>query len=533
MFRKTSPQRNLFGAGTQIGKEKQERLKRTWAHQYLTRALPLIDEELFAQYFDPANGRPNKSVKLVVSVLILKDLYNLTDEEALEQLEWNTVWHYALDLSPDEAHTCQKTLHNFRAYLLQDDAGAALFESVVRRLVAAAGLSTRRQRLDSTHIVSNIKMLGRLGLFVETIKGFLEKLRKDEPEAASEVPEGLRGRYLDREGYFGDARGSEAAARLEQAALDLYELVRRFSGDKRVDGMESFGLVVRLFDDQCEMPAEEKPERIELKERPASSSLQSPSDPDATYGHKGKGYEAQIAETCGEENEIQVVTAVSVNGANESDQQQVVGMVKQMEQTSGEAPEEVHADAGYGSGENIVAAREMGTELKAPIGSKESEKLVGLVEFEFDEKGERVVMCPGGEAPIRHEEKRGGVRACFDLGRCKRCPLRKECPTKTRLREGVRVLQLGLDEIAVAQRRQEQKTAGFKERHKIRSGIEATNSELKRRHGLGKLRVRGRARVNLAVRMKALALNIKRFVRHFANAASPKVPEVLAVGVVG
>ena len=533
MFRKTNPQRKLFGAGSELGEEKRERLRSTWAHQYLTKALPLIDEKLFAKYFDPGNGRPNKSVQLVVSVLILKELYNLTDAEALEQLEWNTAWHYALDLSPDEAHTCQKTLHNFRAHLLEDDAGAALFESVVARLIAAAGLSTKRQRLDSTHVVSNIKLLGRLGLFTETIRVFLEKLRQEAPEVANEVPEELRGRYLDREGYFGDARGSEAGRRLEQAALDLYELVRRFSGDERVDGMESFGLLVRLFDDQCEMPGGGKAERIELKEKPLSSSLQSPSDPDATYGHKGKGYEVQIAETCEEENAIQVVTAVAVNGANESDQQQVEVMLEQVERTSGEAAEEVHADAGYGSGENIVLAREMGTELKAPIGSKESEKVVALVEFEFDEKGERVVKCPWGEAPIRHEEKRGGVRACFELARCKRCPLRKGCPTKTRLRGGVRVLQMSRAGIAVAQRRQEQKTAGFKERHKIRSGIEATNSELKRCHGLGKLRVRGRARVGLAARMKALSLNIKRYVTHLVKVASLNAPELTEAGAVG
>jgi len=31
----------------------------------------------------------SKSVRLVVSVLVLKERFDLTDEEALEQLEWN------------------------------------------------------------------------------------------------------------------------------------------------------------------------------------------------------------------------------------------------------------------------------------------------------------------------------------------------------------------------------------------------------------------------------------------------------------
>ena len=38
----------------------------------------------------------------------------------------------------------------------------------------------------------------------------------------------------------------------------------------------------------------------------SADSLQSPHDPDVTYtGHKGKGYEVQVAETCHEENATQ------------------------------------------------------------------------------------------------------------------------------------------------------------------------------------------------------------------------------------
>ena len=65
-------------------------------------------------------------------------------------------------------------------------------------------------------------------------------------------------------------------------------------------------------------------------------------------------------------------------------------------------------------------------------------------------------------------------------------------------------------------------SGAFRERYRIRAGIEATVSELKRRHGLGALRVRGRWRVELAVYLKALACNIKRMLR----ALTPK-PEAI------
>jgi hypothetical protein len=134
MFRKTSPQRPLFGVEHRIDPAKRARLERTWAHQYRRYALPLIDETRFAKYFKPENGRPNKSIRLVISVLILKEVFNLTDAEALENLEWNLAWHYALDITTEEAHACQKTLHNYRKLLVADDEGAVLFESTTARL---------------------------------------------------------------------------------------------------------------------------------------------------------------------------------------------------------------------------------------------------------------------------------------------------------------------------------------------------------------------------------------------------------------
>jgi hypothetical protein len=298
MFRATSPQRSLFCVESQMDPVKRARLERTWAHQYRLHALSLIAEERFAKYFDSGNGRPNKSIQQVVSVLLLKEIYDLTDAEALEQLEWNTAWHYALDVLPAEAHICQKTLHNFRTKLIEDDEGAGLFESTTARLVEAATLRTGRQRQDSTHIISNIRKLTRLGLFVQTITHFLETLRKEHPRLCGQLPEELRARYLDREGYFSDARSTEAPRRMSQAALDVYMLVRQFAEHKAVSEMESFKLLARLYEEQCVPPLTEDPVQIALQEKPSTGSLQSPADPDVTYGHKGKGYEVHLSETC-------------------------------------------------------------------------------------------------------------------------------------------------------------------------------------------------------------------------------------------
>ena len=88
------------------------------------------------------------------------------------------------------------------------------------------------------------------------------------------------------------------------------------------------------------------------------------------------------------------------------------------------------------------------------------------------------------------------------------------------------VLSVDLVAANIVRRRRAIASGIFKERYRIRAGIEATNSELKRRHGLGALRVRRRGRVVLAVYLKALACNIKRMLRALVpqpDAACPTV----------
>jgi hypothetical protein len=58
-----------------------------------------------------------------------------------------------------------------------------------------------------------------------------------------------------------------------------------------------------------------------------------------------------------------------------------------------------------------------------------------------------------------------------------------------------------------------QQTTEWKDRYRIRAGVEATNSELKRAHGIGRLRIRRAVKVCFAVACKVIACNIKRWAK--------------------
>ncbi len=75
---------------------------------------------------------------------LLKEMFNLTDDEALEQLEFNLLWHHALRLDIEETHLPQKTLHNFRVRLMQHDGGRLAFQETTDRIIQALGIRHRK-----------------------------------------------------------------------------------------------------------------------------------------------------------------------------------------------------------------------------------------------------------------------------------------------------------------------------------------------------------------------------------------------------
>jgi len=551
MFRQRDPQENLFQTSSLIPRAKAKRLVKSWAEAFRNKALPLINEDSFAPMYCSDNGRPNAPVSIVFGVLLLKEMYDLTDNEALDQLEYNLQWQHALRLTPDDAHLCQKTLHNFRAGMMANNLARVAFQETTDKIIKALGLKVNRQRLDSTHILSNVAKLTRLGLFCETIRIFLIKLKNDHPRFFKRIPIGLCRRYLKDDGAsnsYGDVPSEKVHRRLSICARDLYRLISRFR-KTAIEELEAYKLLERLFEEQCEKTREKnKPEDddddfgeggapIQLKEpkKVPSESLQTPHDPDVTYsGHKGKGYEVQVSETCIEENEIQIITDVDVTDSCDGDSCATIPIIEGLKEREIQ-PEELVADTAYGSGSNAVEAEKLGTELISPVGGSvmkeedltEEDRPLTAADFSIDPSYDRQTVCPGGHTSIEEKEDKESpnkVEIHFEKQACEACSLFSRCPAKLRCDENTYVLKANLVKVNIEQRRRFEASGNFKSRYDIRAGIEATNSELKRGQGMGRLRIRGRPRVELSVFMKSLACNIKRMVRHLSSLESIELP---------
>lgn len=524
MYRKTSPQIKLFGIETRISPSLRSRLESSWAQFFRHEILPVLfrKEDDYTMLYGKT-GRPNFSVARLLGLCLLQEWNDVSDQEALDTFSFDIRWRYALDVGDGEDSLSRRSLVEFRRRLFAKDPGMklirTLFDAIRDSAIEGLGLSTSNQRLDSTHIISNIRLRGRLALFSDTVSLFLKGLDEDR---FARVPADIQTWYAQEpEGWFG-LGPSEQKIRLEELARYLYELIVIFEKD----GLgEPYRLLARLLSEQCESSSEES---IQVKKKTEGATLQSPHDPDASCGHKGSGYSLHITETCNNEGKQEIITDYEVHGAARSDMGKALSVIERLE-NGGCKPDTLFADGGYPSVPSALKIKEQGIEFIAPVNrSRLPDDVAGRDRFRFDRNG-RVTRCPEGHTPIDHRilsannSTRRSLHAIFDGNLCRSCAMLDRCPVRApnhrhkgcAAKDTVGDFRLEITP-GICLRDQMyalQKTAGWKDRYRIRAGIEATNSELKRAHGIGHLRVRRIAQVCFAVACKIIACNIKRWAR--------------------
>lgn len=463
------------------------------------------------RHFSDALGAPPKELYSMAGLVFLADFFGWTAPEAVEAYIFRSDVQYALNLEPG-VEVSSRTLERYQKLFREDDLAARVFEDVTTRLIKALDLDVSRQRLDSTHVFSRMASFGRTKLMAVAIKRFLTQLKRHDAYAYAALPEDFRRRYEPAQArLFADAKDAEARARCrQQAAEDLRFLIDRFAGQPDLTNRSTYKVLVTIFDQQCELSGE----KVVVKTKTGGDCVQNPSDPDATYdGKKGPGYQVQIAETCVPGNDVQLLTAALPQRACVSDSQAVTPMLDQLE-NAGRLPEEMLADTAYTGDENVESAAARGVDLVGPVPGRaveaEAESLTAD-DFAVDERTGTVTACPAGHRPVScsHDATTATMRIEMAASACAECPFRKQCPIN-KTRDGQFTLDFSDKERRLAGRRVEEATDVFQERYALRSGIESTNSGLKNRLGLGRLRVRGRGSVFRVILHKVAGWNVLR-----------------------
>lgn len=534
---------DIFDPFPWLGPKRRELINNSWAKLFREQILTELPIRHVADAYHQVTGRPTKELYAMLGLMILQQMNDLTDDEAVYQYAFNIQWHYALDIkgeSDTETYVSLKTLWTMRRLLSERGLYHEIFAAVAEKLAAVFKVDMSRQRLDSTHLFSNMRHLGRIGLFASTIRKFLVNLKRHHRELFNALDEQRFGRYLSQgDGVFSLVKPSESARTLQEMGNDLFFLVERFKDHELIREMSTYQLLVRLLREQCLVRTEELGgPRVEIKPNKdvPSDSLQNPSDPDAGYsGHKGKGYQVQVMETYTPQEEpgLSLITHVAVEPAHVSDAHALVPAIEAA-QERGLGPEQLVADSLYGSDENCREAEARGVEVVAPVMAKAKNDNLCLEDFVIDQDG-AVTACPQGH-PAQRTAQGKRYRAYFAAKTCKACSARPRCP----VRQGSRRCTLYYKEkdLRLARRRAKEKTAEFQDKYRYRAGIEAGISHYKAQTGVGQLRVRGLPAVSFCAFLKAAAVNILRataFLRLSADkrtSLGSKIPAYVAHRIV-
>ena len=496
-----------------LTKKTRKRLLDGWAGIFRHVILELMPVETISGHFDPAMGRPTKELYSMAGLLLIKEFMDWTKDEALNAYSFHMDIHYALNLEPVTHDISMRTLERYINLFEDDDIAKTVMLEITVTLVDLLELNIDKQRLDSTHVFSDMASFGRTRLMGVAIKRFLTQLKRHGPKTYELLDEQLLRRYAPGVNQlFGDTGKDSESRRLlrQQVAEDMYLLIRRFADTAEHAGRGTYKAMERIFYEQCEVHEE----KVCVKKKTGGNVIQNPSDLDATYdGHKGPGYQVQISETCHPDNEVQLITCALPQTAVEPDSTATSEVLDSLEESE-LLPREMFADTHYCSDENIQAAANRGVELVGPVqcGSLVDKDVdhLNVDDFNVNEQTEEVVCCPAGHKPASsiHGKQTGQTKTVMPSSACSQCEFRKECPVE-KCRDGY-CLYHTAKQRRLAGRRREEATDVFRDRYRIRGGIEGTNSGLKRKTGLGQLRVRGRPAVFHSILLKITGWNILR-----------------------
>ncbi len=522
---KDHKQQHLFDPWAYLSPKRRRMLEEGWPGLFREHMLGDLPVDLLKPFFTEAVGRPTKELHTLLGVMLFQQTMDLNDVEAIDQLAYNIQWHYALDITEesDEAkYVSEKTLWSTRQLMAENGIDGVMFEKLTDKLAKVFGVDPANQRIDSVHIRSNMRRLGRIAIFSRTIAKFLANLKRHHRELFDTINADIIDRYSGGKtlAAFSLVKPTESEKTLTQVSADLFDLVERFKGQSAVSSMHSYKLMQRVLSDQCRVETDEAGGPKVTIKKPAeipSDSLQNPSDPDATYsGHKGQGYQVQIMETFShsedeqeKEQTLNLITHVEVQPACESDANALVPAIADT-RIRGVGPDQLVADTLYGSDTNHQTAQVADVELIAPTQKGNESK--PLTAFTFNDQG-YVVSCPAGHAPerVKHKKKTDRYSAAFDPKLCQGCLHSDHCPVKPGKK--MNYLRYSGKQYRLSVRRQAEQSEAFIGTYRWRAGVEATMSEYDRLTGVKKLRVRSMPAVRFCAKMKATGLNLLRAAR--------------------
>lgn len=497
-----------------------ERIKKfienSWAKGFADIVFPAINEERFAVlYSDNAASRPNSPVNAVVGSMILKEMFNLTDDELLASILCDVRFQYALHTTSfKEQPFSDRTFSRFRERLYQhtQETGVDLLqeemEAMAQVFVEYLNINPSMKRMDSLMVSSSCKKMSRLEILYTCVANMVKALHKT---GDKQLPNRLK-HYLneeDRNEMIYHRKSEEITSRLQQVVDDANELISKL--DESYFDLTEYQLLQRVLNEQTEKTPEGKTV-LKDKKHVSPNSLQNPSDPDATYrskaGKGNKGYVGNLVETFDDQGAL--ITSYDYQQNSHSDSSFCKETIEKLGEQ--ETSMTLLTDGAYSSIDNMELAAKYNIELitTALLGKSPDEI---MADFQLDGQSKKVIKCPAGFSPYktRYYEESGMYRASFNKATCEQCPLKEKCGAKLQKKSAFVMISEKMVQRAIYLMKLS--TEEYRALANKRNGVEGLPSVLRRRYHVDRIPVRGLMRSKIWFSFKIAAINVKRVLK--------------------
>lgn len=483
----------------------------------------IYEDRQFADLFPP-QGQPAEAPWRLALVTLMQFAEGLSDRQAAQAVRSRIDWKYALGLELTDSGFDHSVLCEFRARLLEGEAEARLFETMLALFKERGFVKAHsRQRTDPTHVVGAIRSLNRLESVGETLRAALEELAEIAPEwLKARVSPDWFDRYGARiEEYRLPQKDAERASLAETIGQDGWKLLEAaYSAGTPASVAEAPAIEIlrRVWVQQYHLREGQLRWRSAEDLPPARQLIRSPYDPEATLSQKRStlwtGYKVHLTETC-EPEEVHLITDVQTTSAPTADVE-VTALIHTALAKKERLPGKHLVDTGYVDADLLIQSQaNHQVEIVGPVlpdGSWQGRAQEGfdISCFEIDWECHKAT-CPQGKISRYWKsglDRRGQeeISIGFTYAECQACPDRPQCTrSKTSGRQLTVRPQAQHETLQAA--RQRQIRPEWKAEYDPRAGIEGTISEGVRAFGLRRCRYQGLAKTHLQHLMTAAAMN--------------------------
>lgn len=504
----------------------QDILKKSWAQPFRDYIFPSINEERFSVlYSNNAASRPNSPINVVIGLLIIKEIFQQSDEELIGSLHFDVRYQYALHTTNYEKQPVSiNTLTNFRNRVIQytESTGVDLIQLEVEALAEIIAkhllIDNKKVRVDSLMVSSSCKKLSRLELvysvnykFIKDISKINKSLIPKECEAYLE--EGNKNETIYR------ARNSNLDSKLGvllKHSKNLLNIGNNSSED--IQNLESFQLLVRMLQEQTTIDENNNLSAKAGADIP-STSLQNPTDPDATFRKKygsNIGYVANIVESFSEDTSV--ITNYDLKPNVYSDSKFSDDVIKAIASKKNfDDKIKVIVDGAYYEQNKAANAESLGIELipSELVGRKPSTDKLSYAKFVVDNDKNIITLCPNDIEPVESYYSSNSYTAKFDKADCEKCPHRDKCPMKPQKKYNT--ISVSVKRYNTELQREKMSLPEYIALANERAGVEGIPSVLRRRYKVDTMPVRGLLRSKLWVGFKIAAYNFKKLLAQFLS----------------